>query len=120
MTDSSKRVLVLTSDPALATSRVGLVRAAGFACEVAGTGDYARQLLEAERFHLVLLGREPDGLDKAIERWLHERYPELPTLKVDNFGTESEYASRTTDSAPSSVVATLRAMLGDSSPVPLH
>lgn len=118
---NSKRVLVFSSDPTLAKTRAGLVQAAGFPCEVVTSRDSALRLLQAERFDLVLLGREPTHLDHELEQRIREIRPETMTLKIEFiYSGGGECASRNTDPSPSRVVSALRELLGDHSPAPFH
>jgi len=118
---NSKRVLVFSSDPILAKTRAGLVQAAGFRSEVVTSRDSALRLLQAERFDLVLLGREPTNLDHELEQKIREIRPETMTLKIQpTYSRDEESASRNTDPNPSRVVSALRELLGDHSPAPFH
>jgi CheY-like chemotaxis protein len=107
-----KRILVVSDDPTLAFSRVALLRKSGYLAESVSSDDAAMELLEVERFDLVLLGRDPLLPGRSLDRRLRERHPDLLTLKIEgNVPVPSTYPSRITDARPERVLAVLEEML---------
>ena len=107
-----KRILVVSDDPTLAFSRAALLKRAGYLVESIASDDAAMELLERERFDLILLGRDTLRPGKGLDRRLRERHPALLTLKIEgNLAIPSIYPSRITDARPDQVLATLEEML---------
>jgi hypothetical protein len=117
-----KRILVVSDDPMLEFSRTALLKKAGYLVESIGSDNAAMELLEqqpAERFDLILLGRDslPPGI--GLDRRLRERHPDLLTLKIEgNLPVPSNYPSRITDARPERVLAALDEMLRRPSTAP--
>jgi CheY-like chemotaxis protein len=106
------RILVVSDDPILCFSRVALLTKAGYQAESIHSDEAAMDLLEGERFDLVLLGRDSLRPGKGLDRRLRERHPDLLTLKIEgNIPVPSVYPSRITDARPESVLAALEEML---------
>jgi CheY-like chemotaxis protein len=109
-----KRILVVSDDPILGFSRIALLKKAGYQAELSTSDDAALDLLEVERFDLILLGRDPLLPGKGLDRRLRERHPDLLTLKIEgNVPVPSIYPSRITDARPEHVLAALEEMLGE-------
>jgi hypothetical protein len=107
-----KRILVVSDDATLGFSRVALLEKAGYQAESIHSDDAAMELLEIERFDLVLLGRDTLRPGKGLDRRLRERHPDLLTLKIEgNVPVPSIYPSRITDARPEHVLAALEEML---------
>lgn len=107
-----KRILVVSDDPILGFSRVALLKKAGYQAESIPSDDAAMDLLEVERFDLVLLGRDTRLPGRGLDRRLRERHPDLLTLKIEgNVPVPSIYPSRITDARPEHVLAALEEML---------
>jgi hypothetical protein len=107
-----KRILVVSDDPILGFSRVALLKKAGYQAESVPSDDAAMELLEVERFDLVLLGRDTLLPGRGLDRRLRERHPDLLTLKIEgNVPVPSIYPSRITDARPERVLAALEEML---------
>ena len=107
-----KRILVVSDDPTLQFSRTALLKKAGYLVESIDSDNAAMELLERERFDLVLLGRDSLRPGKGLDRRLRERHPDLLTLKIEgNLAVPSIYPSRITDAHPERVLAALEEML---------
>jgi DNA-binding response OmpR family regulator len=107
-----KRILVVEHDHPLRGTRVILLKSKGYAVESVETDDQAMELLQIERFDLILLGRRSQLPTKDLDQRIREKFPELFILKIEEKGEiASVYSSRTTDSAPEHVVAALKEML---------
>jgi DNA-binding NtrC family response regulator len=107
-----KRILVVSDDPTLQFSRTALLKKAGYLVESIDSDNAAMELLERERFDLVLLGRDSLRPGKGLDRRLRERHPDLLTLKIEgNLAVPSIYPSRITDAQPERVLAALEEML---------
>jgi hypothetical protein len=107
-----KRILVVSDDPILGYSRVALLKKAGYQAESIPSDDAAMDLLEVERFDLVLLGRDTLLPGRGLDRRLRERHPDLLTLKIEgNVPVPSIYPSRIVDARPERVLEALEEML---------
>jgi DNA-binding NtrC family response regulator len=107
-----KRILVVSDDPILGYSRVALLKKAGYQAESIASDDAAMDLLEVERFDLVLLGRDTLLPGRGLDRRLRERHPDLLTLKIEgNVPVPSIYPSRIVDARPERVLEALEEML---------
>lgn len=110
----SKRILVVSHNIPLRTSRVLVLKSAGYRVESVATDDEAMAILETEQFDLVLLGRKSLLPKKGIDQRLREKYPNLLTLKIlSSEGENSIYPSRLSNSVPRQVLGALAEMLGD-------
>jgi DNA-binding NtrC family response regulator len=91
---------------------VSLLQSAGYHVSSAETDDQAMELLEEEKFDLILLGRRSLIATTGIDQRIRERYPQLLTLKIAPKGElHSVYPSRITDSVPERVISALKVML---------
>jgi DNA-binding NtrC family response regulator len=107
-----KRILVVSDDPILGYSRVALLKKAGYQAESIASDNAAMDLLEVERFDLVLLGRDTLLPGRGLDRRLRERHPDLLTLKIEgNVPVPSIYPSRIVDARPERVLEALEEML---------
>ena len=107
-----KRILVVSDDQMLRTTRVSILEKAGYAVCSAATADDAMGLLETESFDLILLGQEFRITGRGLDQRLREKYPNLLTLKIQpTDDMVSLYLSRTTDSVPEHVLSAVREML---------
>jgi CheY-like chemotaxis protein len=107
-----KRILVVSDDPTLAFSRSALLKKAGYLVESVASDDAAMELLEVERFDLILLGRDALRPGRGLDRRLRERHPDLLTLKIEgNLAIPSTYPTRITDARPEQVLTALEEML---------
>jgi DNA-binding NtrC family response regulator len=112
MNPSSKRILVVSHDRMLRSTRVAILERAGYSVMSVATDDDAMKLLETEQFDLVLIGRKSENARQALAQRLREKYPKLPVLKIQpRSDVISEYSSRTTDALPEHVVDALKDML---------
>jgi hypothetical protein len=72
MNPSPKRILVVSDDAMLRSTRVSILERSGYSGVSAATDDDAMKLLEAEHFDLVLIGRRSEiprlELETTIER----------------------------------------------------
>jgi hypothetical protein len=110
----AKRILVVAHDRPLKESRVSLLQSQGYSVDSIEIDDDAMKLLETEHFDLVLLGHQSTFPIKGIDQRLKERFPSLPTLKIEIAGVrQSDYPTRVTDPLPQTVIAILHEMLGD-------
>jgi DNA-binding response OmpR family regulator len=108
-----KRILVVSHDQMLRTTRTSLLEKAGYTVFSAVTDDDAMRLLETEQFDLILLGRKSQIPKEGLDQRLRQKYPNLLTLKIQSVGDiASPYSSRTTDAAPRHVLSVLEEMLG--------
>jgi CheY-like chemotaxis protein len=113
MSFTSKRILVVSHDQMLRTTRVSLLEKAGYTVFSAVTDDDAMRLLETQRFDLILLGRKSQISKEGLDQRLRQKYPNLLTLKVQSVGDiASPYPTRSTDAAPGHVLSALQEMLG--------
>jgi|ERR1700733_1485125 hypothetical protein len=85
-----KRILVAAHDLPLRTTRIALLKQAGYEVESGATDDDAMAILEIERFDSVLIGRKSLLPKKGIDQRLREKYPDLLTLKIA--GVEAEHS----------------------------
>jgi DNA-binding NtrC family response regulator len=108
-----KRILVVSDDRPLRTSRVSLLESEGYRVESVESDDGAMTMLLTEAYDLVLLGRNSDLHKEGIDQRLREKYPDLLTLKIVNEADASIWPSRITDSEPKHVIVALHEMLGD-------
>jgi two-component SAPR family response regulator len=107
-----KRILVVTYDQSLRSSRVDILKRAGYKVASVEADDEAMELLEEEKFDLVLLGCESVKPKKGIDQRLREKYPDLLTLQIAPWNEiASIYPSRITDAAPEHVLSALKEML---------
>jgi DNA-binding response OmpR family regulator len=107
-----KRILVVSHDSGLRASRSALLVAAGYAVATASNPDEAIELLDANPFDLVLIGRRSLVAGKPLDQRLRERYPEILILKIAEVIEEgSRYPTKTTISVPANVLAALKGML---------
>jgi hypothetical protein len=107
-----KRILVVSHDSGLRASRSALLVAAGYAVATASNPDQAIELLDANTFDLVLIGRRSLVAGKPLDQRLRERYPEILILKIAEVIEEgSRYPTKTTISVPANVLAALKGML---------
>jgi DNA-binding NtrC family response regulator len=112
MTPTPKRILVVSHDTLLRSTRVAILERAGYSVMSVATDDDAMKLLETEQFDLVLIGRKSESARLALDQRLREKYPKLPVLKIQPRGDAvSDYSSRTTDALPEHVVDALKDML---------
>jgi DNA-binding NtrC family response regulator len=112
MVSLHKRILVVAHDRPLRATRVLLLKSAGYLVSSVETDDQAMELLEGEKFDLILLGRKSLIATTGIDQRIREKYPDLLTLKIAPKGElHSVYPSRITDSVPEHVMAALKAML---------
>jgi CheY-like chemotaxis protein len=112
MNPSHKRILVVTHDTMLRSTRVDVLERAGYSVVSVATDDDAMKLLETEQFDLILIGRKSEISRRELDQRLREKYPKLPVLKIQPRGDAvSEYSSRTTDAMPQHVVDALKDML---------
>lgn len=112
MNPSPKRILVVSHDTMLRSTRAAILERSGYSVISVATDDDAMKLLETEYFDLVLIGRKSESPRQAFDQRLREKYPELPVLKIQPRGDAiSGYSSRTTDALPEHVVDTLKDML---------
>jgi DNA-binding response OmpR family regulator len=112
MSLTPKRILVVSDDQMLRTTRVSILEKAGYAVCSAATADDAMGLLETESFDLILLGQEFRDTSTGLDQRLREKYPNLLTLKIQpTDDMVSLYLSRTTDSVPEQVLSAIREML---------
>jgi DNA-binding response OmpR family regulator len=110
-----KSILVVSHDPTLRSTRVALLRAAGYKAEAVEDDDDAIARLEVVQFDVVLVGRRFDLSQKGIDQRLREKYPDILILMLEREdGNPSAFASRTTDPHPRLVLDALEAMLGES------
>jgi DNA-binding NtrC family response regulator len=108
-----KRILVVSDDRPLRTSRVSLLESEGYRVESVESDDSAMTMLLTEAYDLVLLGRNSDLHKEGIDQRLREKYPDLLTLKIVNEADASIWPSRIIDSEPKHVIVALHEMLGD-------
>jgi DNA-binding NtrC family response regulator len=108
-----KRILVVSDDRPLRTSRVSLLESEGYRVESVESDDGAMTMLLTEAYDLVLLGRNSDLHKEGIDQRLREKYPDLLTLKIVNEADASIWPSRIIDSEPKHVIVALHEMLGD-------
>ena len=106
-----KRILVVAHDIPLQESRVALLESRGYIVESVDSDDQALNMLEMDRFDLVLLGRKSAIPKVGADQRLREAYPEMLTLKIEKGGDHSLYASRSTGSRPADVLEAVREML---------
>jgi DNA-binding NtrC family response regulator len=107
-----KRILVVAHDRPLWSSRVAILKRAGYGVASVETDDEAMEVLEEEKFDLILLGRRSRLPKKGIDQRLREEYPDLLTPKIAPQGEiASIYPSRTTDALPEHVLNALKEML---------
>jgi CheY-like chemotaxis protein len=107
-----KRILVVSHDSGLRATRSALLVDAGYAVATAPSAEEAIELLDANTFDLVLLGRRSLVGGKPLDQLLRERYPDLLILKIAEVIAEgSRYPTQTTTSVPANVLAALKGML---------
>ena len=107
-----KRILVVSHDSGLRATRSALLVAAGYAVATASSADAAIELLDANTFDLVLIGRRSLASGKPLDQRLRERYPDMLILKIAEIIEEaSHYPTQTTISVPANVLAALKGML---------
>ena|ERR1700733_5068447 len=112
MNPSPKRILVVSHDTMLRSTRVAILERAGYSVMSVATDDDAMKLLETEQFDLVLIGRTSESTLQALDQRLREKYLKLRVLKIQPRGdAASDYSSRTTDALPEHVVDALKDML---------
>jgi hypothetical protein len=104
-----KRILVVAHDKGVRVSRGLLLKSGGYTVESVDTDDSAMELLKVESFDLILLGRDSKLSVPAIDKRLRYKYPDLPTLKIDDIF--SPFPTRMTSSLPQQILGTLREML---------
>src|ERR1700677_2180465 len=105
MNPSHKRILVVSHDTMLRSTRGAILERAGYSVMSVATDDDAMKLLETEQFDLILIGRKSESSRCELDQRLREKYPKLPVLKIQPRGdAASEYSSRTTDALPQHVV----------------
>lgn len=110
----AKRILVVAHYPPLQASRVSMLHKAGYEVESVDSDDAAMELLEAEHFDLILIGRKSSIPKKGLDQRLRERYPHLLILKIENGGEgESIFPSQIIDTQPAHLLKALRELLGD-------
>jgi DNA-binding response OmpR family regulator len=108
-----KSILVVSHDPVLRSTRIALLKAAGYEAEAADDDDDALVRLEVGQFDVVLVGRRSDLPQRGIDQRVREKYPYILILMLDRENENpSAFASRTTDPHPSHVLDALDAMLG--------
>jgi DNA-binding response OmpR family regulator len=107
-----KRILVVAHDAMVRTTRVYLLKRAGYTVESVSTDDDAMRLLETELFDLILIGRKSQIPEAGLDQRLRKRHPNLLILKIEPEGDiVSPYPSRTTDPLPQRVIQALKDML---------
>jgi CheY-like chemotaxis protein len=107
-----KSILVVSHDPTLRSTRVALLKAAGYKAEAAEDDD-ALARLEVVQFDVVLVGRRSEMSQKGIDQRLREKYPDILILMLERENENpSAFANRTTDPHPRLVLDALDAMLG--------
>jgi DNA-binding response OmpR family regulator len=108
-----KRVLVVTHDPALRTSRAALLFIAGYDVVTTEDGDSASKLLGASSFDLVVVGRKYPRAGR-VDQQLRENYPAQAILKIAEIEDRDPtgYASQVTNAVPYNVLAAVRTMIG--------
>lgn len=110
-----KRLLIIAHDAVLRSTRSTLLLNAGFAVSAVGSVDEAIQMLQRDFFDLVIIGRTSISPVIALDQRLRELYPQLLLLKIAQSGEPATpYPTRTIGSDPSSVLATVKLMLGPS------
>jgi len=108
-----KNILVVSHDPVLRSTRIALLKAAGYQAAAADDDDDALARLEAAQFDVVLVGRRSDLPQRGIDQRVREKYPDILILMLDRENENpSPFASRTIDPHPSLVLDALDAMLG--------
>jgi DNA-binding response OmpR family regulator len=106
MSLTPRRILVVSDDQMLRTTRVSILEKAGYAVCSAATADDAMGLLETESFDLILLGQEFRITGRGLDQRLREKYSNLLTLRIQPTDDMlSLYLSRTTDSLPEHVLS---------------
>ncbi len=96
----------------LRSSRVAILENAGYWVTAAVTDYEAITVLEDNQFDLVLIGRNSESRQDALDQRLREKYPKLLVLKIQALDEGiSAYPSRTIDAAPEHVVQALKDML---------
>jgi DNA-binding NtrC family response regulator len=107
-----KRILVVAHDETLRKTRAALLLRLGYAVAAVGTPGAAITMLEKDVFDLVVIGRKSRLPGKGLDQLLRETYPGLKILKIaEILEDHTPYPSRITDSVPSKVVASVKAML---------
>jgi DNA-binding NtrC family response regulator len=107
-----RRILVVAHDRPLRLSRVAILKRVGYTVASVETDDEAMEVLEEEKFDLILLGRKSLIPKKGIDQRLREKYPDLLTLQMAPRGEiASVYPSRITDAVPEHVLSALKEML---------
>ncbi|MBW4039855.1 MAG: hypothetical protein HIU91_13475 [Acidobacteria bacterium] len=108
-----KRILIVTHDEVLRATRSTLLSNAGYQITAVATADEAVQLIDNERFDLVVIGRTSRLPPMPLDQRLRELYPHLLMLKIAQPSEVDEpFPSRTTKSDPVSVLQAIRGMLG--------
>jgi hypothetical protein len=86
---------------------VAILKRAGYTVASVETDDEAMQVLEEEKFDLILLSRR-----SLIQKTGIDQYPDLLTLQIAPRGEiASIYPSRITDAMPEHVLSALKEML---------
>ena len=106
ITPLSKRILVVSHDTLLRSTRVAILERAGYSVISIATDDDAMELLETEQFDLLLVGRKSERPRPALDQRLRDKSPKLPVLKIQPRGDAvDDYSFRTTDALPEHVDA---------------
>jgi DNA-binding response OmpR family regulator len=109
-----KNILVVSHDPILRSTRVALLKAAGYEAEAAEDDNDALARIELAQFDVVLVGRRSDLSQKGIDQRLREKDSDILILMLERENENpSVFASRTTDPHPRLLLDALDAMLGE-------
>jgi CheY-like chemotaxis protein len=109
-----KSILVVSHDPILRSTRVALLKAAGYRAEAAEDDKDALARIELAQFDVVLVGRRSDLSQKGIDQRLREKDSDILILMLERENENpSVFASRMTDPHPRLVLDALDAMLGE-------
>jgi hypothetical protein len=74
MNPSPQRILVVSHDTMLRSTRVAILERAGYSVMSVAADDDAMKLLETEHFDLVLIGRKSEGPRQARDQRLREKF----------------------------------------------
>ena len=76
------RILVVSHDEVLRSSRSTLLLSAGYTVSAVASGDEAVDLIDKNFFDLVVIGRNSLAPTVPLDRRLRELYPHMPILKI--------------------------------------
>ena len=106
------RILVVSHDEVLRSSRSTLLLSAGYTVSAVASGDEAVDLIDKNFFDLVVIGRNSLAPTVPLDRRLRELYPHMPILKIAQHGEPSTpYPSQITGSDPAMVLLAVKKLL---------